>query len=165
MLIQYLLAFTLLTNPADVTVEKAKPAIRAKYFLINAMFCTQQQQWSNSSKCMMRLGLLQNLDAEPLLPFLECANDDFRGDIVSMLGNLGDGHAVKPLIKLLERERNVEVKLSIIEALGKLKDKRAVKPLEHYLQSELWGLRISAATALESITGTKYDYGYPPPRR
>lgn len=165
MLIQYFLAFTLLANPAEVTVEKAKPALRAEYYLVDAMFCAQQQQWSNSSRYMMKLGLLQNIDAEPLLPFLDCKNDDFRGDVVSMLGNLGDRHAVKPLIKLLEREQNVEVKLSVIEALGKLKDKRSVKALELYLKSELWGLRISAATALESITGVRYDYGYPPPRR
>jgi HEAT repeat protein len=164
-LIQSLLAFTLLTNPADASRENGKPENLAKYNLINAMIFAEHQQWSASSRCMMKLGLLQGVDARPLLPFLESRNEDFRANIASLLGNSGDKRAVKPLIRQLEREQNVDVKLSIIEALGKLKDKRSVKILEQYLSSELWGLRISAATALESITGRKYEFGNPPPRR
>lgn len=154
-----------MTNPADASRDNGKPDSLAKYNLMNAMLFAEHQQWSASSRCMMKLGPLQGLDARLLLPFLESKNDDFRSNVASMLGNTGDRRAVKPLIKQLQREANVDVKLSIIEALGKLKDRKAVRPLEPYLASELWGLRISAATALESITGRQYEFGNPPTRR
>lgn len=165
MLLQYFLALTLLTNPADTCINGKDPGRGAKYCLVNALLHAEKQDWEKSSRYLLLLDGYQNKDAKLILPFLKTGNNDFRSNIVELLGNTGDRSAVKPLIDLLAKERNPDVKISVIESLGKLRDKRAVKILEVQLSDELWGVRISAASSLEKITGKTYDYSYPPPRR
>ena len=52
------------------------------------------------------------------------------------LSILGDNSAVKPLIKLLKKEKNKEVKKYIIFSLGEIKDPQAIKPLIELLKKE-----------------------------
>ncbi|MFH1369387.1 MAG: HEAT repeat domain-containing protein [Elusimicrobiota bacterium] len=165
MFIQFFLALTLLTNPAETCSKNNNPDIMARYCLVNALFYAEKEDWGKNAKLMMKVGNLRELDAKTVLPFLEIGTVNFKTNVIELLGNIGDRAAVNPLVKLLEKEQNVDIKLSVIEALGKLKDKRAVKVLEAQLQSELWGVRISASSSLESITGKQYGYGNPPPRR
>lgn len=165
MYLQFILAYLLLTNPADINQKAKKPSLGAQYCLVNAMLYTEKEDWQKVSRYLLRFDRIGEKNVRDLLPFLKSKNADFRSSVIDILGNMGDKGAVKPLVTALETEQSVDVKLTIIEALGKLKDRRAVKILEKELASELWGLRIAAATSLESITGKKYDYSTPPPRR
>lgn len=168
MLIQFFLAFTLLTNPSDIcfsTFRDNDPENFSRYCLVTALFYTEAQNWQKSSDLLLQLQGYGALDVGVIIPFLSVENDDFRSSMAELLGGAGNKKAVKPLIKLLEKETNADVKISVIEALGKLKDKRSIKILEKQLVSELWGERMSAALSLENITGKKYEYGNPPPRR
>ena len=74
------------------------------------------------------------------------------------MGESGKKEFVQPLLSLIEKETNFNIKTSIIDALGKLKDTRAIDYLEPLLGDGVWSIRIMAAEALKKITGKEYIY-------
>ncbi|MBN1672269.1 MAG: HEAT repeat domain-containing protein [Kiritimatiellae bacterium] len=79
-------------------------------------------------------------------------DDDLRGWIVLVLGEVGDKRAVQPLLPLLA-SRDPYVRLNTFEALGKIGDPSAVPALEHELAHPDARIRRRAAEALARIQG------------
>ena len=75
---------------------------------------------------------------------------DVRINAASVLGEICDPGAVKPLIKALD-DADSDVRSNAAEALGRIGDSRAVEPLERALNNADSGVRKSAATALRSF--------------
>jgi HEAT repeat protein len=67
-----------------------------------------------------------------------------------MLGKLGDGRAVDPLIEVLE-SAGWQTRLNAAEALGKLGDPRAIKPLLKIIEVDHDKIGEAAQIALEKL--------------
>jgi HEAT repeat protein len=70
---------------------------------------------------------------------------------IRTLANLGDRDAVTPLIDILGRASDIEIKLAAIETLGVLGVPLAFESLEKMFTAEDWRLRAKAATALAKV--------------
>jgi len=70
--------------------------------------------------------------------------------VISILGEIGDKHSVKPLIKALSY-KNEYNRQQAAEALGNIGDKRAVEPLIKVLKDKNLDVRYHASEALGKI--------------
>lgn len=87
---------------------------------------------------------------EPLIEFLEGADDDLRMQAALTLGEQRDAQAVPALLRTLEDE-NVNVRFHAIEALGKLKAPEAVEKLLEIVENRDFFLSFAALEALRGI--------------
>ncbi|MEQ8189449.1 MAG: HEAT repeat domain-containing protein [Candidatus Eremiobacterota bacterium] len=85
------------------------------------------------------------------------SDDDTRHTAVWALGNLGDKRAVPCLIKVLEHDKNENIRSIAAEALGKLEDKQSVKPLIKALKDPDWGVRVDAVYAFGRLKDFSSD--------
>ena len=81
-------------------------------------------------------------------------NDEVRKAAASVLGEIGDASAVKPLINVLKFE-NEYLRRSAAEALGKIGDPMAVEALIRALKDESYNVQSSAAIALGEINDVR----------
>jgi HEAT repeat protein len=70
---------------------------------------------------------------------------------IPLLGAFKDKRAVKPLIKILESEKNASVLSSAIDALGNIGDPAAIDPILAMYKRTDWSIRWSLRTALLEI--------------
>ena len=76
----------------------------------------------------MQLGEIGN--AHAVEPLIKALRSNIRWDAAKALGEIGDARAVEPLIKALKDGRTaVECRSYAAEALGKIGNQRAVEPL------------------------------------
>lgn len=83
---------------------------------------------------------------------LSTANDMLKESIAYLLGEIGDGDYVQPLLDLL-KESNLDVKKNVIIALGKIGTREALEPLIELLDEEdtYWLLKKVAIDAIYNI--------------
>lgn len=104
------------------------------------------------------LGKIGTPAVESLITLLKNDEDwSARDDAAKALGEIKDKHAVEPLINALKHDTFGSVRYEAAIALGKIKDSRAIKPLEGALTARSYDLRVNAQTALQKITGKKYE--------
>lgn len=70
---------------------------------------------------------------------------------IRTLAQIEDSQAVAPLLGILERADDLEIKIATIEALGYLANPEAEPALKSALDATAWELRAKAATALGQI--------------
>ena len=96
-----------------------------------------------------------------LLRKLRSESSEMRAYAAEGLGNVGDVHAVLPLIEALTDE-NTTVRRFAISALGHLRDARAIDGLITFLQDEEPDMRCAAVVALGEL-GLTEERGINPP--
>jgi HEAT repeat protein len=64
-----------------------------------------------------------------MITALQSRHSPFRQHAASILGDIGDVRAVEPLIAVVQKDGNRDVRKAAARALGKLKDRRGVEPL------------------------------------
>jgi HEAT repeat protein len=89
-------------------------------------------------------GLMQDLESTAE------DNDDRRANAAYVLGQMGDAHAVGPLIDAL-RDEDTVVRVEAAAALGGLGDGAAVEPLIRALYDAQWEVRSNAALSLGAL--------------
>ena len=92
---------------------------------------------------------------EPLIKALKYRDAWIRMESASMLGEIKDARAVKPLIQALLEDENKFVREHAARALGDIGDSRAVEPLIKALKDEDSVVRKAAKNALKEIKKEK----------
>ncbi len=77
--------------------------------------------------------------------------------VIEKLWQAGDKRAVEPLIEILKKDNDWQMRSDVATALGILGDKRAIEPLIEALKDNDMNVRLSSIVALKSIT--KQDFG------
>ncbi|OGS23783.1 MAG: hypothetical protein A2297_01705 [Elusimicrobia bacterium RIFOXYB2_FULL_48_7] len=113
----------------------------------------QSGEWDKARASVNKLLAMKEIDSEAVQSFIKANGSDEAACciFIEIVGDSGSKKTVKPLIAMLEQEKNVNIKTSIIYALGKLKDKRASGSLEKILNDESWSIRMMAREALKEI--------------
>ncbi len=92
---------------------------------------------------------------------LRSESAEIRAYAAEGLGNVGDSHAISPLIKALSDE-NITVRRFAITALGRLRDSRAIDGLLPFLQDDESDMRCAAVVALGELGLTEGRIANPP---
>ena len=106
-------------------------------------------------------GIIKNIGknaVEFLIESLDDPNAEIRKEVSTLLGEIGDKKAVKPLIGSLkdsDEEEIGNVRYFVAEALGKIGDKRAVEPLIKSLKDKNEQVRLQTVIALGLIGDKK----------
>jgi HEAT repeat protein len=77
----------------------------------------------------------ENISYETLLSQLDHPNEILKESIAYILGELGNKQFVEPLLALLKRKENIDVKKNAIIALGKIGGYEAIEPLITYAEN------------------------------
>jgi len=88
-----------------------------------------------------------------LLPYLESESPELRMEAVRALGELEAKPALDPLIRMLDDEKDTEVRFAILEALGRIGGEKAKRALELVAESEDDAEAEAAEIALEELYG------------
>ncbi len=94
-----------------------------------------------------------------LIARLSDASVGLKGQIVFLLGRIGDKEAVPVLIELLNTDENSYIRRNAAEALGKIQDARAVSCLARSLFDGDISIRERSALALGKINNTQATGG------
>jgi HEAT repeat protein len=90
----------------------------------------------------------------PLLAYIRI-NHPFEANgpalALRTIAQIQDDEAVGPLIQILDKATDLDVRLATIEALGELASPEALSPLSEFLESDDWELRAKSATALGGL--------------
>jgi len=98
--------------------------------------------------------LYENRDVAGLLDALKSGNEDVRWTAARYLGDLGDGRAIKPLIRLIDQDDSVQVRNSAIDALQNIDDYPALAALladEDYRVASYASTLLKAAESIGDI--------------
>jgi HEAT repeat protein len=82
----------------------------------------------------------------------------------SLLGRIGDPHAIGPLVSALGGAKDEDDRLAIGVALCRLGDKAGIDPLIDLLDSNDRDVRLRAATALGRFTHHDFGFRFDDPR-
>jgi hypothetical protein len=97
--------------------------------------------------------------AKPLTELLKTEKD---GGVIQQtslaLGNLGHSDAV-PVLKIAAKHEDVQTQMWVLQAIGRLGGKRDVPFLAGFLSDRSSSVQMSAARAIEVLTGA--DFGFP----
>ncbi len=107
-------------------------------------------QWRSADA----LGSLGPVATLPLIAALNTGRTAVRLGAIEALGAIRDQRAVKPLIFLLEHDRNVEVRWVAAIALGNLGSPDAIDPLKRALRARDRYVKYGAAQALKALSWT-----------
>jgi HEAT repeat protein len=90
----------------------------------------------------------------PLLAYIRI-NHPFESNgpalALRTIAQIQDDEAVGPLLEILDRATDLDVRMATIEALGELASPEALSPLSEFLDSDEWELRAKAASALGGL--------------
>lgn len=117
--------------------------LRAVEALIAAI--KEKNGWYTGEEALKRIN---SPAVEPLI----LALPDIPIVAAAILGTIGDGRAVEPLIAALKDERS-DVREAVVSALGWIRDARAVEPLGKALKDKNREVREKAAAVLGRIGG------------
>jgi HEAT repeat protein len=110
-------------------------------------------QWRSADA----LGSLGAVATMPLISVLNHGKTAVRLGAIEALGSIRDERALKPLIFLLEHDRNVEVRWVAAIALGSLGNQKANLPLTRALKDSDRYVRYGAAQALRMLSWVPRD--------
>ena len=102
------------------------------------------------SSCLFFVGNLQAGDADRLIQQLRSGNPAIRMEAAQELGGLKDPKAVNPLITILKKDKDGDVRASAEEALVNI-GAPAVEPLTGMLKDNAWRVRRRAVRTLGKI--------------
>ena len=101
------------------------------------------------------LGAIGKSAVEPLIAVLNDTDDEAREKAIEVLGLIGGGRAVEPLIEAMtsysKASRTEYLYICAIKALGKIKDMRAIETLEKAVNANSETVRSAAITAINNI--------------
>jgi len=88
-----------------------------------------------------------------LIEELEQPNDILKESIAYILGEIGKDEFVDPLLSLLNKKENIDIKKNAIIALGKIGNMNAIDPLLNYIEDskEYWLLKKIIIDAIFNI--------------
>ncbi|MBD3227218.1 MAG: hypothetical protein GF329_03435, partial [Candidatus Lokiarchaeota archaeon] len=94
-----------------------------------------------------------NIKYDTLLEQLDTPNEILKESIAYILGEIGNNNFVEPLLSLLKRKENIDVKKNAIIALGKIGEPKAIEPLIDYTENPrvYWLLKKIVIDALLKI--------------
>jgi len=95
--------------------------------------------------------MVNDLNAEYLLDFLNDGDKDIRVKTAWILGEIGEPELIQPLFDLLMTDTYQEVKESTADALSKIGGKEVVELLVVALHDSDWYIRKVAAYALGNL--------------
>ena len=93
---------------------------------------------------------------DPLVESLRDENYDVCFRSIVLLGEIGDGRAVEPLVGVLRNFELWALRFEAARSLGLIKDPRAIGPLTEALSDKDEYVREGAEGALKEITGKEY---------
>ena len=145
-----LIPWDLFLKPADIADMKKRKDFRG---LIRSLRHRDLDiQWE-ASQALVGLG---SEGMDHLLAGLSSQNKDIRLGIIETLGEIGDPHAIEPLVSLLNDENN-EIRWEAALALGEIGDPRGIDPLKAALRDTDRYVRYGAAVALEKLNWSPTD--------
>ena len=97
------------------------------------------------------LKMIEDLNPDHLLTFLNDADKDIRVKTAWILGEIGDTELIQSLFDLFMTDSNQEVKESAAAALSKIGGKKVVDLLVVALHDSDWYIRKTAASALGNL--------------
>jgi HEAT repeat protein len=87
---------------------------------------------------------------DPLLGLLEWGNTSLEGEVLDVLGKIGDARAVMPLLNHI-RTRDTKTFHGVVDALCEIGDGRVIRPLIERLYDDSSNIRQTSARALVKL--------------
>jgi HEAT repeat protein len=133
-------------HPPDIEALKAAGDTRGLIRLLGHR--NSDIQWRSADA----LGSLGPVATLPLIAALNNGKTPVRLGAIEALGAIRDQRSLKPLIFLLEHDRNVEVRWAAALALGNLGSPDAIDPLTRALRNPDRYVKYGAAQALKALS-------------
>lgn len=115
----------------------------------------ESEDWSIVQEATDKLASLGKVAVPSLLEALKEASVGLKGQIIFLLGRIGDREGTPTLLEILRKDENAYIRTNAAEALGKIKDERAIDFISSALFDDDGRVRERSAWALGEIGDTR----------